>query len=388
MNRKQPYLQDLSRALSSQSSKGSKISCNEKETAILKEIRSLTEKNNRNNLTRTKAYYEYYLNHPEIKWALLAHLVSRNGGWNMTDLKGEFLSLLLPEKEQHNFFCFLERGNWLIFQDAYPQLLLYEKSLESGRSLFHLLPHLQISSFMKAMWTYFWEEKDENLLSYSLIINEQMYIEKRVIAHKSYQISVLNTMMFKLQDILNLNHLLIPYYSEDKKETKLSGAVLHHFASLEERIEFGKKLYAMIFSTPSKLSRITAWAGDHLHTGSRSDYWPQLFSATAKSRSGSLHGTRISACSLKENAPLIFSPTLSSAWKDTIQEKAERGDWFDDEKVLKFFAPPTEEKAVNIYEAYCGAIEKMERAVYIEKLFLHKDQQRVSNKENSTKKRE
>lgn len=45
-------------------------------------------------------------------------MVSRNGGWNMTDLKGELLSHLLSESEQNDFFQFLERGNWLIFQDV------------------------------------------------------------------------------------------------------------------------------------------------------------------------------------------------------------------------------------------------------------------------------
>ncbi|MDR4948142.1 DUF2515 family protein [Neobacillus cucumis] len=47
----------------------------------------------------------------------------------MTDLKGEFLTRLMTKKDRVLFFQFLERGNWLIFQDAYPQFLLYEESL-------------------------------------------------------------------------------------------------------------------------------------------------------------------------------------------------------------------------------------------------------------------
>ena len=66
-------------------------------------------------------------------------MVSRNGGWNMTDLKGGLLSRLLTKKEVESFFTFLERGNWLIFQDAYPQFLVYEESKKRGKNLFYLL---------------------------------------------------------------------------------------------------------------------------------------------------------------------------------------------------------------------------------------------------------
>ncbi|MDP4162202.1 MAG: DUF2515 family protein, partial [Bacillota bacterium] len=61
------------------------------EHKLVNQIKEKTKKFNRNNLTRTKAYLDFYNNHPEIHWSFLAHMVSRNGGWNMTDLKGEFL---------------------------------------------------------------------------------------------------------------------------------------------------------------------------------------------------------------------------------------------------------------------------------------------------------
>ena len=52
-----------------------------------------------NNITRTKAYFDIYQKYPEIHWAFLGHMVSRNGGWNMTDLKGDFLTRLLTKKK-------------------------------------------------------------------------------------------------------------------------------------------------------------------------------------------------------------------------------------------------------------------------------------------------
>ena len=113
---------------------------------LLQSIRLKTKQLNVNNMTRTKAYLDFYTFHPEIHWAFLGHMVSRNGGWNMTDLNGEFLSRLMHEQSKQDFFSFLERGNWLIFQDAYPQFLLYEESKSQSRNLFYLLPYLECLS--------------------------------------------------------------------------------------------------------------------------------------------------------------------------------------------------------------------------------------------------
>ncbi|WP_440177084.1 DUF2515 family protein, partial [Bacillus subtilis] len=52
----------------------------EEDCIILEEIKTLTQENNRSNITRTAAYLECYEQYPELHWALLAHMVSRNGG--------------------------------------------------------------------------------------------------------------------------------------------------------------------------------------------------------------------------------------------------------------------------------------------------------------------
>ncbi len=110
-----------------------------KDQALLTEIRKKTARLNRNNVTRTQAYLDFYLKHPEVHWSFLAHMVSRNGGWNMTDLKASHISNLLSYEKASILFRFLEKANHLIFQDAYPQLLLYEESKKAGRPLFYLL---------------------------------------------------------------------------------------------------------------------------------------------------------------------------------------------------------------------------------------------------------
>lgn len=99
---------------------------------LLSRIERQTKSKNADNISRTNAYKAFYDRHPEIKWSLLASFVSRNAGWSMTDLKGSLFQLGLRERQQKWFFLAYERANWLIFSDAYPQLLLYHWSKKSG----------------------------------------------------------------------------------------------------------------------------------------------------------------------------------------------------------------------------------------------------------------
>nr|WP_191567065.1 DUF2515 family protein [Metabacillus idriensis] len=87
-------------------------------------MRHQTALHNKNNITRTAAYLHFYKKHPEIHWAFLAHMVSRNGGYSMTDLINGMVKHFLSIEEITKTFHFLESANALIFHDAYPQLLL------------------------------------------------------------------------------------------------------------------------------------------------------------------------------------------------------------------------------------------------------------------------
>ncbi|MBR8645388.1 DUF2515 family protein [[Brevibacterium] frigoritolerans] len=71
-------------------------------------------------MTRTQAYLAFYNRNPEVHWAFLAHMVSRNGGYHMTDLKSSNMTHLLDRAERQKFFHFLERANSAIFADAFP----------------------------------------------------------------------------------------------------------------------------------------------------------------------------------------------------------------------------------------------------------------------------
>lgn len=285
---------------------------------LFADIRRHTAHANRNNRTRTDAYLRFYLEHPEIEWALVAHLVSRNGGWNMTDLQSDWLPLLLDEQERGAFFHFLERCNWLIFHDAYAQLLLYAAMKQQGDDLTGLLVPLGVSRFMVNVWRDFLRTRDPVRLTHGLIINEQNYIEQRVVQQPFYRKQVLDTLPFQLQSLLSFSHLLFPYHTApDETEPLLCGITAHRFASLEQRILIGKSSYHLLKNNPNRFRQIVGWTRQTPHTGSRADYWPGRFSVTSPAP-----------------APKLYSPPLEQVWPDVSHAPADGVDWFTDAKWL------------------------------------------------------
>ena len=328
------------------------------ERKLVGRIVSHTRLLNRNNVTRTKAYLDFYNSHPNIHWAFLGHMVSRNGGWNMTDLKGEFLSRLLSEEEKESYFSFLERGNWLIFQDAFPQFLLYEESVRRNKPLFHLLQSLHVSTFMESIWNHFWRYQDPYILTVGFIINEQSYIEGRIIQNPLYQKEVFHTLEFILQDLFSFSQLLFPY--EKKREISLKGQTLSNFDQLPERIFLGKKLYKILFQNKDLLGNTIKWANSHPHTGSRRDYWPHLFHHIKEGLPSPVYLRRIKSCRIKPGSERLYSPELAYVWREVVHPKAERGDWFGDWRVTEYLIDQDEFIDGEIINEYCKTLEKLE----------------------------
>ncbi|MCG7334673.1 DUF2515 domain-containing protein [Sporosarcina sp. ACRSM] len=332
--------------------------------SLLQSIRFQTERLNSNNKTRTKAYLDFYSLHPEIHWAFLGHMVSRNGGWNMTDLNGEFLSKLMQKQTKRDFFSFLERGNWLIFQDAYPQFLLYAESKSRNRNLFYLLPYLHVSRFMEVIWNHFWRERDCYLLAIALVINEQNYLENRIIQNPLYKKNVFQTLEFVLQDFLSVNHILFPYHDHREPEGRASliGLTLHHFGSLHERIMLGKRLYQLLFGERDLFEAVYRWAIAHPHTGSRKDYWPEVFNDLNEGVPGASLSRRIKSCQIKKGALRLFSPKLEYAWKNVNHTEAEQGDWYEHWYMIEYLREEKIAVKGKIEGEYCETLEKLELA--------------------------
>ncbi|MDP5272562.1 DUF2515 family protein [Chengkuizengella axinellae] len=336
---------------------------NKLEQKIINKIQQTTKANNLNNVTRTQAYLEIYKRNPSLHWALLAHMVSRNGGWNMTDLKGEFLPHLLSYEKRLATFLMLERANALIFQDAYPQLLLFEESQHLKKNLFHLLDAFHVSKFMRPFWELYWNEGQSTLLTVALIINEQNYIENRVISNPQFKEKVIDKFYFKAQSLLQLNQVIFPMISsKHKKKVELVGLTVQDFANLHERIEVGKKLYVILFCYQKQHQAIVRFSLQVPHTGSRMDYWPQLFLQIKKNKSD-YKKQRIIGCNIKKGAEPLFSPQLVHIWSDIPFQPTSHEDWFKDLSVLKYFKKVKPPITIEMTQNYCQALNKIELAV-------------------------
>ncbi|AIF43601.1 DUF2515 family protein [Virgibacillus sp. SK37] len=229
-------------------------------------ITKMTRKHNTDNISRTKAYLNYYFAHPEIKWSFLASMVSRNAGYNMTDLWLPPFINMLNEKERTRMFITYERANWLIFSDAYPQLLTYELSSFLNKPMFYLLKNFHVSQFMINEWESFWNTNNVNRLVRALIVNEQNVIQAPVIKQSFFRKHVFTSLPYLLQDFLMMNAAVFPTFSG-----VLYGIYVHDFSNVSKRIRIGKQLATILF-TPSIYHQVINFAKKCEHTGSRMDY--------------------------------------------------------------------------------------------------------------------
>ncbi|WP_042374544.1 DUF2515 domain-containing protein [Neobacillus jeddahensis] len=236
------------------------------EQAIIRQILKETNKRNKDNISRTDAYFTYFKNHPDIIWSFLASMVSRNGGWNMCDLEGSIFPRLLDANMRKQLFLTYERANWLIFHDVFPQLLLYQYSTKINRPMFHLLPYLNVSAFIQKEWQHFWKGNDKQRLTTALIINEQNVIQTPVIEHPVYKKKVFHSLIFSFQDWLHFSCVLFPTCGGE-----VYGASVNGFKTLSKRINLGKRLAHILFQ-PRLFPYFFEFAEKTTHTGSRNDY--------------------------------------------------------------------------------------------------------------------
>ncbi|EOS58729.1 DUF2515 family protein [Paenibacillus barengoltzii] len=302
-----------------------------------------------NNISRTAAYLACYQACPELHWAFLAHMVSRNAGWNMTDLQSSRMADAIDAEEKRLTYRFLERCNALIFQDAYPQLRLYMKSRELGASRFHLLPYFHVSRFMRPFWERFWIDRGSALLTVGLIINEQNYIEKRVVRHPYFQKQVTDKLNFRLFSLAGLNQIVFPLSeaaeggdgAAGSKVRRLAGRTVSDFGSLQARIALGKSLYAMLMGYRAVRSGAERFAASVPHSGSRADYWPELFTANLEEAlTAKVQGSELLAQETLPPGQRLYSPKLLSAWGDTAYEPISREDWLKDTRALDDISAP------------------------------------------------
>ncbi|WP_175073035.1 DUF2515 family protein [Terribacillus sp. AE2B 122] len=233
---------------------------------LLASIEEKTAAANLDNIRRTMAYQAFYERNPEIKWAFLASMVSRNAGWNMTDLQLDMFQNLLSARIRKQLFSLYERANWLIFSDAYPQLLLYEAHKKGQIDMVEHLRHFRVSVFMEETWQLYLKEGDMQQLLCCLIINEQHVIGSPVIVQPFYKKHIFSRWPYQLQDLFRLNAIFFPTL-----DGRLYGLYAHHFTSVDERIQVGIKLSQLLFDEQLHTAFLQ-FAKVAPYTGSRDDY--------------------------------------------------------------------------------------------------------------------
>lgn len=241
-------------------------SLKQEEKELIETIKRQTDFGNEHNISRTTHYDQFYKRHNEIIWAYLASFVSRNAGWNMTDLEGEIFKNLIPKKYREILFLTYERANWLIFSDAFPQLLLYEASKQLQKPCFHLLKFFHVSRFMEWEWNKFWIDKDIDRLCTALIINEQHVIQKPVIENRFFQDHVFGNISFFIEERMHFSTVIFPTL-----EGNLYGYSVHGFNKVKNRINLGKQLAWLLFYSKEH-RQMRQFASSVEHTGSRYDY--------------------------------------------------------------------------------------------------------------------
>ncbi|QDP40425.1 DUF2515 family protein [Radiobacillus deserti] len=292
--------------------------------SMISYIKEETNRHNMDNLTRTEAYQSFYQSFPNIKWAFLASMVSRNAGWNMTDLHSPVFETLLPQKTRTRLFSTYERANWLIFSDAYPQLLLYSLSLKHQKPLFRQLCYFDVSTFMQNEWFHFWNTGDQTRLMTALIINEQNVIRQPVVNQRFYKHAVFERFPYAFQDLLHMNAILFPTRTGDVFATDV-----FDFRSVTKRIQLGKRLAAILFH-PMIYPAVFDFASQTTPTGSSQEYEQY-----------------------QSNHNGVYTPKLRDVYPIVTHQDIIRKDWSRNEGILeKWWKPVSISVEDNRWKAF------------------------------------
>jgi hypothetical protein len=217
---------------------------------------------NRDNVTRTAAYLELYAHlraHDlELPWILMAHLVSRNAGYLMSDLARQRARMPLMADAIDNLFLLLERANWLIFHDAWWHL---------GHHLLGRTAELappRTPRFMIDAWRrYEAGGRSERDLVLDLVHNEQHLIEHRVVHHPHLAEGARLLAIIEQSGREKPLHFPLP---------DAPAITVGNFADLARRIETGRRIYDEVLADRGRRDALFAWALAHPHTGSRAAY--------------------------------------------------------------------------------------------------------------------
>jgi hypothetical protein len=226
---------------------------------------------NEDNVARTSSYLELYAytrdHPPDLPWLLMAHLVSRNGGYMMTDVATSLARRdgVFSADATRTLFLFLERANFLIFHDAWWHVLhhLLGRSGELGapRATRFVVDRCW-PDYERAVRDRGVSADVEAQLVRDLVTNEQHFIERRVVHNPRFEQA--SAIVGFLESIGRDAPLVLPCTDASIK--------VGRFALLARRIQTGRRIYDEVLADPARRERIYGWARQNAHTGTREVY--------------------------------------------------------------------------------------------------------------------
>jgi Protein of unknown function (DUF2515) len=225
------------------------------------------DERNTDNVTRTESYLELYAwtvaGGRELPWVLMAHLVSRNAGYLMSDLArsldGKAGADPALAGAMKSLMTLLERANFLIFHDAWHHVL------------HHLLGRTdELSSprtprFMIDAWGRHGRNgcADERPLVLDLVHNEQHLIERRAVHHARLAPGL------RLLEMIEMSGREKPLHFPIEAAPAIT---VGGFAQVDRRIAAGARIFDEVVADRSRRSALLGWARTHPHTGTRAVY--------------------------------------------------------------------------------------------------------------------
>jgi hypothetical protein len=219
---------------------------------------------NADNVTRTASYLELYAlaraAGRELPWVLMAHLVSRNSGYLMSDLAVAIERGNTPFSREAltEMFLFLERPNFVIFHDAFWHVAhhLLGRPMQEGR----------VPRFVRRAWRRYEEAaaspEVERALVFDLVENEQNLIERRTVHAPRFERARAMTRFFDATG--GERPIVLPV---TRAEIVVGG-----FLELEKRIATGQRIFDEALADPVQREAIFEWTMARPHTGSRAAY--------------------------------------------------------------------------------------------------------------------
>jgi hypothetical protein len=315
----------------------------EEKAAIRREILHQRKVGNLTNPTRTDYYLEFWRLHPEVPWALLAHFVSRNAGYQMSDLIRLRMQGFVELMTSIGVFMMLEAANIIIFYDVCPALEAYRAAKrlwefheeDRSRELFEMLkePEFDVDPFIVDQWIEFFAvAKAENFavpgwsfdwsagtpiqkLSFALIINEQNQIEDRLVNDPKHRyledMAIDAASQTWIADAFGATRLSFPLATSDFNgvASELLIYRVSEFFTLTNRIETGRNLYVHLFLNESICRRLILWLSGlpslSAHRGTRVDYNPKDYS---------IHVSSVIPFGQKYSPPLVRLKGVDPEW--------------------------------------------------------------------------